>query len=454
MSQPARILVIDDEPGHAEATAEALSKTGHECVQAHTAREGLRLIAQGGIDIIITDLILDDDAIDGLEILRRSLKLLDDVEVILVTGHGSIPSAVEAIQLGAASYLTKPVNLAELRAVVAKAVANLQLRRENRDLKRTLDRRFGFEQILGNDPKILTILDTLQQIAPTDATVIIQGESGTGKELVAKAIHYNSPRRNRPFVALNCASLSESILESELFGHEKGAFTGADATRIGRFEYADGGTLLLDEVGDLPISTQIKLLRVIEERQITRVGSNEPIAVDVRLLAATNADLRGLVREKKFREDLFFRLNVVSIHMPPLRERKSDIPLLASALIQEFSSRHGKKVTGMSPEASKALERYDWPGNVRELRNCIESMVVVTRDTILGVDDLPSHIVPGQLALPAPADLSGMSLRQAERELIRATLAECGGNRKEAARRLGIGERTLYRKINQYGLSA
>ncbi len=453
MSQPVRILVIDDEPGHAEATAEALSKTGHECIQAHSAKEGLRLIERGGIDVVVTDLVLNDE-IDGMEILRRSLKLLDDVEVILVTGHGSIPSAVEAIQLGAASYLTKPVNLGELRAVVAKAVANLQLRRENRDLKRTLDRRFGFDQILGNDPKILDILDTLQQIAPTDATVIIQGESGTGKELVAKAIHYNSPRRSRPFVALNCASLSESILESELFGHEKGSFTGADATRIGRFEYADGGTLLLDEVGDLPVSTQIKLLRVIEERQITRVGSNESIAVDVRLLAATNADLRQLVRDKKFREDLYFRLNVVSIHMPPLRDRKADIPLLAGKLIEEFSQRHGKKVTGISPEASKALARYDWPGNVRELRNCIESMVVVPRDPILGEDDLPDHIVPGRLALPAPADLSGMSLRQAERELIRSTLAECGGNRKEAAKKLGIGERTLYRKINQYGLNS
>jgi len=452
MSQPIRILVIDDEPGHAEATAEALAKTGYQCTQAYSATDGLRAIRKGGIDIVVTDLVLRDE-IGGLDILRQALEQLEDVEVIVVTGHGTIPSAVEAIQLGAASYLTKPLDITELRSVVAKAVANLQLRRENRELHRIIDKRFGFDQLQGNDPRILNIIDTLQQIVPTDATVIIYGESGTGKELIAKAIHYNSPRRNRPFVALNCASLSEGILESELFGHEKGSFTGASSERLGRFEYADGGTLLLDEVGDMPMSTQIKLLRVIEERQIMRVGSNTPVDVDVRLLAATNADLRQLVREKKFREDLFFRLNVVSIQMPPLRERKGDIPLLARTFIHEFADRHHKEITDISPEASKALTRYDWPGNVRELKNCIESMVVVTKDSTLGVDDLPDHITPGRLALPAPPSLAGMSLQQAERELIRATIAECGGNRKEAAKRLKIGERTLYRKINQYGLN-
>lgn len=452
MSEPVRILVIDDEPAHCEATAEAVSKAGHETLQAHTAKEGLRLIERGGIDIIVTDLVLGDESIDGMEILRRALKLLDDVEVIMVTGHGTIPSAVEAIQLGAASYLTKPLDLRELRTVVAKSVANLKLRRENRELHRLLDKRFGFDQILGNDPKIVRVIDTLQQIAPTDATVLIYGESGTGKELAAKAIHHNSPRRNHPFVALNCASLSEGILESELFGHEKGAFTSASSQRIGRFEYADGGTLLLDEVGDMPISTQIKLLRVIEEREIMRVGSNEAVPVDVRLLAATNADLRRLVREKKFREDLFFRLNVVTVHMPALRERKGDIPLLVDTFVKEFTQRYRKEVTGLSAEAVSSLARYDWPGNVRELRNCIESMVVVTRDKVLGEDDLPPHILPGRLALPAPANLVGMSLEQAERELIRSTLAECNGNRKEAAKRLGIGERTLYRKIHQYQL--
>ena len=451
MSNPTRILVVDDEPDHCEATAEALAKVGYHTLRAHSAAEAITAIERGGLDVIVTDLILGGD-LTGLDILRKALKLLDDAEVILVTGHGTIPSAVEAIQLGAAGYLTKPLDLAELRSVVAKAVANVQLRRENRDLHRALDKRFGFDQILGEDPRILRILDTLQQIAPTDATVIIYGESGTGKELVAKAIHVNSPRRNRPFVALNCASLSEGILESELFGHEKGSFTSAVDQRIGRFEYADGGTLLLDEVGDMPLTTQIKLLRVIEERQIHRVGSNDPVDVDVRLLAATNADLPRLVKEKRFREDLYFRLNVVSIHMPPLRERKGDIPLLAHSFIAEFARRHKKSITGISPEVSKALARYDWPGNIRELRNCIESMVVVTRDTLLGVDDLPDHIAPGRLALPAPTQLTGMSLQQAECELIRTTLDDCHGNRKDAAKKLGIGERTLYRKISQYGL--
>ena len=453
MSQHTRILVIDDEPGHSEATAEALAKVGYECVQANTAAGGLDVLGRGNIDVVVTDLKLGEE-LDGLDILREALRLHSDIEVIVVTGHGTIPSAVEAIQLGAASYLTKPLDINELRAVVAKAVANIELRRENRELHTALDKRFSFEQILGNDPKILRVLDTLQQITTTDATVLIYGESGTGKELVAKAIHHNSPRRGRPFVALNCASLSEGILESELFGHEKGAFTGASDRRVGRFEHADGGTLLLDEVGDMPISTQIKLLRVIEERQIMRVGSNDPIDVDVRLLAATNADLPQLVKEKKFRQDLFFRLNVVAIHMPPLRERKSDVPLLAKSFIQEFSQRHSKPITAIAPSVSKALAQYDWPGNVRELRNCIESMVVVTKDTVLGEDDLPSHIIPDRLALPAPKDLSGMSLQQAERELIRTTLDECGGNRKEAAKKLGIGERTLYRKLNQYDLKA
>ncbi|MFO7899829.1 MAG: sigma-54 dependent transcriptional regulator [Planctomycetota bacterium] len=452
MSDDVRILVIDDEPSHCDATAESLEKAGYECVKAYTAGEGMAEIEKDNVDVVVTDLVLGDE-IDGMEILRRSLERLDDAEVILVTGYGTIPSAVEAIQLGAASYLTKPLDINELRSVVGKAVANVKLRRENRELRRDLDKRFGFDQILGNDPKILRILDTLRQIAPTDATVIIYGESGTGKELVAKAIHQNSPRRKRPFVALNCASLSESILESELFGHEKGAFTGASTRRIGRFEYANGGTLLLDEVGDMPMSTQIKLLRVIEERRITRVGSNEPIQIDVRILAATNQDLPQLVKEGTFREDLFFRLNVVSLSMPPLRDRKGDIPLLANTFAEELAARYKKPVAGISPDASKALQRYDWPGNVRELRNCIESMVVVTRDNVLGVDDLPPHITPGRLALPAPSSrLSGMSLQEAERELIRNTLIECDGNRKEAAEKLGIGERTLYRKINQYNL--
>jgi two-component system response regulator HydG len=452
MSDGIRVLIIDDEPDHADAAAEALARAGHECLVAYSAEEGLNHIRRGNVHVIVTDLVLRAE-IDGMDILRQALEILDDVEVIIVTGHGTIPSAVQAIQQGAASYLTKPINIDELRAVVAKAVANIQLRRENRQLHASLDKHFGFEQILGEDPQIVDIIDTLRHIAPTDATVLIYGESGTGKELVAKAIHTNSPRRNRPFVALNCASLSESILESELFGHEKGAFTGATGTRVGRFEYADGGTLLLDEVGDMPMSTQIKLLRVIEDRQITRVGSNEPKDVDVRLLAATNADLPELVKEKKFREDLFFRLNVVTIHMPPLRDRKGDIPLLANAFIGEFARRHRKEIAGLHPDAAKALARYDWPGNIRELRNCIESMVVVTRDDVLGEDDLPPHVTPGRLALPAPADLSGMSLEQAERALIRATLVECDGNRKEAAKRLGIGERTLYRKINQYKLN-
>ncbi len=450
MSREVRILVIDDEPNHCDTTAEALEKAGYQCVKAYRAEDGIARIDEGDVDVVVTDLNLDDEDLDGMDILRRSLERLRDAEVVMVTGYGTIPNAVEAIQLGAAGYLTKPIDIDELRSVVGKAVANVKLRREDRDGD---DSRYGFDEILGNDPQIVRVLDTLRRIAPTDATVVIYGESGTGKELVAKAIHDNSQRRDRPFVALNCASLSEGILESELFGHEKGAFTGATTRRIGRFEYANGGTLLLDEVGDMPMSTQIKLLRVLEERRITRVGRNEPISVDVRILAATNQDLPKLVEEGTFREDLFFRLNVVSVTMPPLRDRAGDISLLANRFAEEFAARYEKPIAGISPDASKALQRYEWPGNIRELRNCIESMVVVTQDNVLGTDDLPPHITPGRLALPAPSPrLSGMSLQEAERELIRNTLIECDGNRKEAAAKLGIGERTLYRKINQYNL--
>jgi len=448
--QKARVLIVDDHAEHAEALAEALEALPCATDIATSGSEALDRLAQEPYDLVITDLVMAD--VDGMEILRKAKERIPDIEVIMVTGHATVENAVEAMQQGAATYLRKPVNLEELRATVRNTLEKQSLRRTNVELRRQLHHRFGFEGLIGNNPKMLRLIETLKQIAPTDATVLIYGESGSGKELVARAIHNNSRRRNARFVALNCAAISEGILESELFGHEKGAFTGATSSRQGRFEYANGGTILLDEVGDMPLATQVKLLRVLEQNEIVRVGSNAPIHVDVRILAATHRRLEDLVKEGKFREDLYFRLKVVTVTIPPLRERKDDIPLLADHFMKEFARQHDKPISGISPQARQRLIQYDWPGNVRELRNCIEHMVVVTTDPILDLDDLPDHIVPGEVQPAAAPQLVGMSLQEAERELIKNTLAAVHGNRVEAAKRLGIGERTLYRKIKEYGL--
>jgi len=450
MAQSATILVVDDEEAHAAAMAECLERVGHECVIATSGAEALKKLEERPFDIVVTDLRMPD--VDGMKILEAVRKDQPGTEVIIVTAYADVPSAVKAMKKGAFYYLRKPVDLPELRELVKRVVEKQELQRDNIRLRQQLDDKFGFEGIIGNTHAMQHIFRTLRQIAPTSATVLITGESGTGKELIAKAIHNNSPRKNHPFVALNCAALSEGILESELFGHEKGAFTGAEYTRKGRFEYANKGTLFLDEVGDMPISTQIKLLRVIENREIMRVGSNVPIKVDVRLIAATHQNLEELVKEGKFREDLYFRLKVVTIHLPPLRERKEDIPLMVQAFIEEFSKLHGKNVRGIDPKALNILCRYNWPGNVRELKNTIESMVVISEKEILGVEDIPEHIRTGAVEAKAPFLTPGMSLEEAEKELIRRTLEMTNGNREETARLLKIGERTLYRKLDKYGL--
>ena len=451
MSDPRpAILIVDDHAPHAEALASALEALPADPHIATSGTQALEKIATTHYDLVISDLIMNDA--DGMEVLRQAKDRIPDVEVILVTGYATVENAVAAMQQGAATYLRKPVNLDELRAVVRATLEKQALRRTNVELRRQLEARYGFERIVGNNPRMQRLIDTLRQIAPTNATVLIYGESGTGKELVARAIHNNSPRCNARFVALNCAALSEGILESELFGHEKGSFTGAAAARQGRFEYADGGTLLLDEVGDMPPSTQVKLLRVLEQSEITRVGSNAPIHVDVRIVAATHRHLETLVKEGTFREDLYFRLKVVTLYIPPLRERKDDIPLLADHFVKELAAAYKKPIREITPDARRRLAAYDWPGNVRELRNTIEHMIVVTTDPLLDVDDLPDHIVPGEAPAAEAPQLVGMSLADAERELIKNTLAMVGGNRVEAARILGIGERTLYRKIKEYGL--
>ncbi|MHC5036519.1 MAG: sigma-54-dependent transcriptional regulator [Planctomycetota bacterium] len=447
---PIRVLVIDDLKSHAEATAEALSVVNYACAWTTSGEEGLALLDRGEFDIVVTDLVMR--GISGIEVLRRVKERFPEVEVLVVTGYSTVESAVEAMQQGAAHYLRKPVNIAELRAVVAKAVEKQGLVRRNIELKRELDQRYGIEGIVGNSPTMKPVFERVRQVAPTTSRVLISGESGTGKELIAKAIHTLSPCRDRPFVPLNCAALSEGVLESELFGHEKGAFTGALNARKGRFEFAHRGTLFLDEVGEMPLATQVKLLRVIEQGEIFRVGSSQPIQVDVRLIAATNKKLENLVEDGTFREDLYFRLNVVRIDIPPLRERPSDIPLLVNAFIQELSKVHGRKVTSVSLEARKRLQNYPWPGNVRELKNCIENAIVLGQDETIDIEDFPESIMRRKASVKGIEGMGGLALAEIEKIAIRQTLELVNGNREKAASILQIGERTLYRKIKQYDL--
>ena len=451
-----RVLIIDDEKLHAEAVAESLRRQGYECVIATSGSAGARRLEAEEFDVILTDLRMED--LDGLAILRKSKQDAPDAEVVLITGHGDVKTAVEAMQQGAANYLTKPVDMAELRAIVAKAAERSGLSRTNRELKRQLEEKFGFEGMVGNSSKMHEVLAKLRGIAPTNVTVLIQGETGTGKELVAKAIHNNSPRKNKPFVALNCTALNENLLDDELFGHEPGSFTGAgERLRKGRFEHANGGTLFLDEVADMPLALQAKLLRVLENQEVFRIGSNDPIKVNVRLLSASNRDLEAAVAAGTFRQDLYFRLKVVTVRLPPLRDRREDIPLLAAHFIKELNRLHNKRVSGITEPVRRAMAAYDWPGNVRELRNTIESMLVQDQDGVLGMDDLQEgdrlRGVQVSASTPAgPANLVGRPLSEVERYYTERALELTNGNREEAARMLVIGERTLYRMIQDWKL--
>ncbi len=453
MPDKTKVLVIDDDRGHAEAAAESLERAGFQCRLAFSGGEGARLVESEEFDIVLTDLVMGD--VSGIEVVRRAKARSPDTQVVVMTGYPSYDTAVEALEEGAYDYIDKPVNLQVLRAKLRKAAEKQRLVRSNEDLRRQLDKRYGFEGILGNGARMQRVFDTMRQVAPSTASVLILGESGTGKELVARAIHVNSPRRGRHLVPLNCAALSESILESELFGHMKGSFTGATYERKGRFEYASGGTLFPDEIGDLPPATQVKLLRVIENREIIRVGSNDPIKVDVRLVSATNRDLAALVGQGVFREDLYFRLKVVTIELPPLRERLEDLPILVQAFLKEFAGAHHKAVHSISPAAMQALAAYRWPGNVRQLRNAVECMVVITRGDTLEIGDVPDYVraQPEEDSDEPGLAAAGFNIDDKEKELIRQALAVAEGNREKAAAMLGIGERTLYRKIKRYGLS-
>ncbi len=454
-----RVLIVDDDEAHAQAVAESLERVGYECTVAGSGETGLQLIEKETYDVVVTDLRMGE--IDGLTLLRKTKEELPDAEVILLTGHASVQSALAAGQAGASMYLTKPLDISELRASVEKASMRVRLIRQNTELARRLNEKFGFEGVIGNSPSMKKVIDQLKHVANTNTTVLILGESGTGKELVARALHQNCDRKNKPFVPVNISALPESILESELFGHEAGSFTGAVSKRIGKFEYANGGTLFLDEVGEMPLDTQIKLLRVLENRKITRVGSNDEFDINVRLVAATNADLKESVSSGKFREDLYFRLNVLRITLPPLRERRADIPLLLDHFRKVVADAHGREAPNISRAARHALVTYDWPGNIRQLRNAVESMLVNDIDGLMDIDDLPEEIrpAPGSAAEAELGDmvfgadqLIGKKLDEVEKYYIQRALEVTKGNREEAATMLGIGERTLYRKIKEYQL--
>jgi DNA-binding NtrC family response regulator len=383
--------------------------------------------------------------------LKNVTAQLPTMPVIILTGHGTIESAVQAMHDGAYDFLTKPVNLDRLSLLVKRALTSREMAVQNRAMQEELERRSGFASIIGRSAEMKRVFEMVRQVAPSRSSVLITGESGSGKEMIAEALHYNSPRKDKPFIKLHCAALTESLLESELFGHEKGAFTGAIARKRGRFELAHLGTLFLDEIGEINQNVQIKLLRVLEEKKFERVGGEETVEVDVRLIAATNRDLKEAIAKGSFREDLYYRLNVVNIHIPPLRERKEDIPLLVAAFLKEFIQENGRQIEGIDAKARLALYNYSWPGNVRQLRNSVESAVVLSKGTTITLDDLPPNIRgdSGTNSLRLPV---GASLAEVEKEVIRSTLAREGGNKSRTAEILGIGRKTLHRKIEEYGL--
>jgi two-component system, NtrC family, response regulator HydG len=445
------ILVVDDDDALRESLVAALEALPVEITAAAGGAEAVALLRERRFAVVVTDLVMK--GVDGFAVLAAAKQNYANCRVVMLTGHGGREVAVQAMEKGATYYVEKPVDLADLRAKVKKSLEDHQKDVAYDDLKGQLEAAYGVQGIIGQDPKMQRVLALVRQIAGTAASVLILGPSGTGKELIARAIHTLSPRSKRPFVAINCGGMSEGTIESELFGHVKGAFTGALADREGKFEYAAGGTLLLDEVGEMPLPTQVKLLRVLEERAVVRLGDNRTRPVDVRVLAATNADLPHKVKDGTFRQDLYFRLKVVTIDLPSLRERRSDIKLLVEHFLRHFAGLHSKDVESIDREALVALVQYDWPGNVRELRNAIESMVVRAKGNILTRADLPPEIWA-----PAPSDqdswqfLAGRTWEEVERNHIRVALELCAGNRQKAARSMGLSERTLYRKIKEYGL--
>jgi DNA-binding NtrC family response regulator len=443
------ILVVDDEPVQREMIGGFLKKQGFEVIAADSAERALELFRQDAFDLVLTDQKMAE--MSGLELLQAVHTINAETPVILITAFGTIEAAVAALKHGAIDYLTKPLNLDELLYRIRQVSDRYRIINENRELREALQDRHRIEGIIGESGAMLEVLSIVRRVAPSEATVLIRGESGTGKELIAKAIHFGSPRARGPLVKVNCAALPEALLESELFGHEKGAFTGALTSRQGRFELANGGTIFLDEIGDLPLHLQAKLLRVLQEREFEKVGSSRPIRVNVRIMAASHRPLEDLIKAGQLREDLYYRLNVVPIFIPPLRERRSDVALLIDHFLRHYAEKNGKTIRGLTPEGRDILLRYDYPGNVRELENIIERAVVLTRDDVIGSGDLPLTVQEPEIADGDRETSLTAAVEALERRMIRDALARSDGIQTRAAELLGMGERALRYKLTKYG---
>lgn len=447
------ILVVDDDTAHRTMLRTLIGGWGYQIVEADDGAVAIATVQDRPFDLILMDVRMLK--VSGMEALGRIKAINPAIPVIIMTAYSSIESAVLALKAGAYDYLTKPLDFDKLKITIERAMEHIFLREENRILRQHLDLQFDRRQIIGQGLNMERLLETVAQVAPSEATILIHGESGTGKELIAGAIHFNSHRKDGPFIKINCAAITETLLESELFGHEKGAFTGADRRKEGKFVQASGGSLFLDEVSEMPLMMQVKLLRVLQEREITRVGGEQVVAVDVRLIVATNKDLLALTASGRFREDLYYRLNVVNLNLPPLRERKDDIPLLAQHFLDKFSALNHKSIKGFTPQTMDHLIRYDWPGNVRELMNAVERGVVLSRSEYLDDQELP--MLPASPAPSAPglADSSqtaGTTLTAVEKVTILSALASANGNKSLASRKLGITRKTLHKKLKEYGV--
>ncbi|KPJ76120.1 MAG: transcriptional regulator [Deltaproteobacteria bacterium SG8_13] len=451
MNPPRTILVVDDDASHRTMLQALLGEWGYRVAEADDGATAIEAVHKRFFDLVLMDVRML--RVSGLQALEEIRAFNPALPVIIMTAYSSIESAVEALRKGAYDYLTKPLDFEKLKVTLRRAMEHIALREENRTLKETLGRQFDRGRIIGSSPAMVRLLDTVARVAPSEATVLIHGESGTGKELIAGAIHFNSHRKQGPFVGINCAALTETLLESELFGHEKGAFTGADRRKDGCFHRAHGGSIFLDEVSEMSSTMQAKLLRVIQEREVTRVGGDRAQSVDVRVICATNKDLQQLTAAGAFREDLYYRLNVVGLHIPPLRERKEDVPLLAQHFLETFGSKNSKALKGYTPRAMDAIVRHEWPGNVRELMNAVERGVVLAQTEYLDLVDLriSDEPVDEQMDVPAP-DMDLGLLEKAEMDTILATLRSAGGNKSKAARQLGITRKTLHSKLKKYGL--
>ncbi len=450
MKKKSAILVVDDDFAHRTMLKTLISGWGYDVSEADDGATAIEAVQRGPFDLVLMDIRMV--GVSGIEALEEIRRLNPALPIILMTAYASVETAVEALKKGAYDYLTKPLDFDELRLVLERGLEHTHLKEENLLLKERLGIRFDRRSIIGRSEAMAKLLDLVAQVAPSEATVLLNGESGTGKEVIAAAIHYNSVRRDGPFVKINCAAITETLLESELFGHEKGAFTGADRRKEGKFRQASGGTILLDEVSEMSLAMQVKLLRVLQEREITRVGGEEVIPIDVRVVTATNRDLVREIVAGRFREDLYYRLNVVTLQVPPLRERKEDIPLLAVHFLKEFAEKNRKEIQGFTPRALDRMLRYSWPGNVRELMNTVERGVVLSRSDYLDESDL-SPILLSKDAPEERIEPAGgwASLEIVEKTTILKTLEEAGGNKSEAARRLGITRRTLHQKLKKYG---